>query len=114
MPNIDVKYYSRSHHDKFPPTQQLHYRKPNARVTPPPSPPSTPIHTYCILYTAFHAPPPVVNPYNNAVEGSKSPEAEAFVIVMQAAYGDWAAHEFVTRNGQEQKCCCCYCCCLKR
>jgi hypothetical protein len=34
---------------------------------------------------------PVVDPYNYAVEGNDSPEAQAFVIMMQAAYRDWAA-----------------------
>jgi len=32
-----------------------------------------------------------VNPYNNGIEGTNSPESEAFVIMMEAAYSDWAA-----------------------
>jgi hypothetical protein len=32
---------------------------------------------------------PVVDPYNVGVEGSESPEAQAFVVMMQAAYSDW-------------------------
>ncbi|EIN09188.1 hypothetical protein PUNSTDRAFT_68092 [Punctularia strigosozonata HHB-11173 SS5] len=33
---------------------------------------------------------PVGNPYNYAAPGSRSPEAQAFVIELQAAYRDWA------------------------
>lgn len=32
---------------------------------------------------------PVVNPHNVGAEGSESPEAQAFVVMMQAAYNDW-------------------------
>lgn len=30
-----------------------------------------------------------MNPYNISIKGSDSPEAEAFVIMMHAAYRDW-------------------------
>lgn len=33
---------------------------------------------------------PVVDPYNVGAAGSKSPEGQAFVVMMQAAYSDWA------------------------
>ena len=33
---------------------------------------------------------PVVNPVSIGESGSKSPEAEAFVLMMQASYRDWA------------------------
>jgi hypothetical protein len=32
---------------------------------------------------------PVVDPYNVGIEVSESPEAQAFVVMMQAAYSDW-------------------------
>jgi hypothetical protein len=32
---------------------------------------------------------PVVNPYNIGVQGSQSPEGQAFVVMMQAAWNDW-------------------------
>lgn len=32
---------------------------------------------------------PVVDPYNVGAAGSKSPEGQAFVVMMQAAYNDW-------------------------
>ncbi|KAF8577519.1 hypothetical protein K439DRAFT_1396617 [Ramaria rubella] len=35
---------------------------------------------------------PVVNPENSALSGSESPEAQAFVIEMQAAWRDWVAN----------------------
>lgn len=34
---------------------------------------------------------PVVNPHSFGQEGSKSPEAQAFVVEMQAAWKDWVA-----------------------
>jgi hypothetical protein len=37
-----------------------------------------------------------VDPYDYAVQGAESPEAQAFVLMMQAAYRDWAA-----RNASE-------------
>jgi len=33
---------------------------------------------------------PVVNPLSVGDSGSKSPEAQAFVLLMQAGYEDWA------------------------
>jgi hypothetical protein len=33
---------------------------------------------------------PAVDPYDYGVEGSDSPEAQAFMILMEAAYMDWA------------------------
>jgi hypothetical protein len=32
---------------------------------------------------------PVVNPYNTGVQGTQSPEGQAFVVMMQAAWNDW-------------------------
>ena len=32
---------------------------------------------------------PVVNPHQFGVQGSKSPEGQAFVVEMQAAWNDW-------------------------
>jgi hypothetical protein len=35
---------------------------------------------------------PVVNPYDTAVQGSQSPEGQAFVVMMQAAWNDWVTN----------------------
>ena len=32
---------------------------------------------------------PVVNPYDYTVQGAQSPEGQAFVLMMQAAWRDW-------------------------
>lgn len=41
---------------------------------------------------------PVVDPYNVGVQGSKSPEGQAFVIMMQAAWSDWAKNGSMGAN----------------
>ncbi|KAI6111803.1 Six-hairpin glycosidase-like protein [Pisolithus croceorrhizus] len=42
---------------------------------------------------------PVVDPYSYADQGQDSPESEAFVIAMQAAWRDWVADGAVGANG---------------
>lgn len=42
---------------------------------------------------------PVVDPYNYAYQGQQSPESEAFVIAMQAAWRDWVADGAPGANG---------------
>jgi hypothetical protein len=42
---------------------------------------------------------PVVDPYNYPAEGSRSPESEAFIIEMTAAYQDWVALGSKGANG---------------
>lgn len=34
---------------------------------------------------------PVANPYSYSHQGTESPEGQAFVVEMQAAWGDWVA-----------------------
>jgi hypothetical protein len=34
-----------------------------------------------------------VDPYDYEVEGTDSPEAQAFVVMMEAAYRDWVARD---------------------
>jgi hypothetical protein len=43
-----------------------------------------------------------VNPYNNGIEGTDSPEAQAFVIMMEAAYRDWAAMNASRATGKSK------------
>ncbi|KIM78044.1 hypothetical protein PILCRDRAFT_824760 [Piloderma croceum F 1598] len=59
---------------------------PTPTATLPPDSPGTLVH-----FTSEGWLTPVVNPYNNGIEGTDSPESEAFVIMMEAAYRDWAA-----------------------
>ena len=42
---------------------------------------------------------PVVDPYNWAAQGGSSPEGQAFVVQMYAAYQDWAAQGEPGVNG---------------
>jgi len=42
---------------------------------------------------------PVVNPVSFGEVGSKSPEAQAFVLMMQAGYRDWAQAGYNGVNG---------------
>jgi len=41
---------------------------------------------------------PVVNPLSSGESGSKSPEAQAFVLMMQAGYRDWAQNGYHGAN----------------
>ena len=45
---------------------------------------------------------PVVNPASFGEVGSKSPEAQAFVLMMQAGYRDWAQAGYNGVNGGTQ------------
>ena len=47
---------------------------------------------------------PVVNPYNVGQEGERSPEAQAFVLLMQAAWRDWVAAGSKGLNGAGPTC----------
>lgn len=44
-----------------------------------------------------------MNPYDYAVEGTDSPEAQAFVIMMEAAYRDWAARNASEASAKSKK-----------
>jgi len=41
----------------------------------------------------------VVNPHEFGVEGSESPEGQAFVLLMQSAWGDWVLAGSKGENG---------------
>lgn len=43
---------------------------------------------------------PVVNPYDWSAPGSKSPEAQSFVLIMEAARRDWVANGSQNETGQ--------------
>jgi len=45
---------------------------------------------------------PVVNPHQFGVQGAESPEGEAFVLALQAAYTEWVAGGSVGANAAER------------
>ncbi|KAJ6630814.1 Six-hairpin glycosidase-like protein [Mycena sp. CBHHK59/15] len=72
----------------------------SATMTPPsatPSPTTAPL-TDLVHFTNDGWLTPVVNPNQYGVEGSNSPEGEAFVLKFQAAYSEWVAGGSVGAN----------------
>jgi hypothetical protein len=67
------------------------YTTPSLRIREPPSP--------LQHFTTDGWLTPVVNPYQFSAQGSQSPEGQAFVLEMYAAWRDWVAAESPGANG---------------